>query len=127
MLAAKKGPASGGPGAGQVACGWPRWSKLEARDFPYVAPASVFTPIDKNAEPNHFSCGRGVTGRAGRDPPMRAVRVEKHNGPAFGRERNKCIVGGAAANGTKRLVNNLSAAVFGKGKTRLTWRARFIA
>jgi len=85
MLAAKKSPASGGPGAGQAACGWPRRSKLEARDFPYVAPPATLAPIDKNAEPNRVPCGR-----AGRPPAgwiNRPVWVEKRNGPAFDLER----------------------------------------
>ena len=85
MAAAKKSPASGGPGAGQAACGWPRRSKLEARDFPYVAPPATLAPIDKNAEPNRVPCGR-----AGRPPAgwiNRPVWVEKRNGPAFDLER----------------------------------------
>src|SRR5579863_7693187 len=81
MLAAKKSPASGGPGAGQVACGWPRWSKLEARDFPNVAPTSAWRQSTKMRSQFALLAPAGTPAsslslRSGRFPAAQRIRNE---------------------------------------------------
>jgi len=90
MAAVKKGPASGGPGAGQVACGWPRRSRLEARDFPYVALWSSLAPIDKNAELYFVPCAaRGYPPAGAINMPVQLEKLASAIGPGFDLERNQ--------------------------------------
>jgi len=80
---AKKGPASGGPGAGQVAWGWPRRSKLEARDFLYVAPAPASRQSTKMRSRAVTPAFPGASAGPGPMAPPEAQRQAKpRSGPA---------------------------------------------
>ena len=121
----KKGPASGGPGAGEVACGSPRRSKLEARDFPYVASRRASRQSTKMRSSLRVPCGaRGY----GREQSTCRPSREAGNGigPGFDLERNQAESRLATDDGTKGPPNNLSTAVFGRRKSTVSVMARKI-
>jgi hypothetical protein len=68
----KKAPRRKGWARGKAACGWPRRSKPEARDFRNVCRFGSLAPIDKNAEPRHFPCALGAIRRRLEDRPTSA-------------------------------------------------------
>jgi hypothetical protein len=125
MAAAKKGPASGGPGAGQVACGLPRRSKLEARDFRYVASRRASRQSTKMRS---YFVSVAERGYPAGTINMR-VQVEKLAnaiGPGFDLERNQRSPRLATDDGTKGAPNNLSTAVFRRRKSTVSVMARTI-
>lgn len=110
MAAAKKGPASGGPGAGQVACGSPRRSRLEARDFPYVASRRASRQSTKMRSLLRVLADPGV---------MRLVQSSTSSVI----KRSSRL---ATDDGTKGPPNNLSTAVFGRRNSTGSVMARKI-
>jgi len=126
MAAAKKGPASGGPGAGQVACGLPRRSKLEARDFPYVASRRASRQSTKMRSYFVSLAEPGVIRRR-----------EQSTCPSKSRNWQVRLVQGSTSSVIKRSPrlatdrnpgppNNLSTAVFGRRKSTVNVMARKI-
>src|SRR5271167_1814046 len=114
----KKSPASGGPGAGQVACGFASAVKSRGSRLPLRCPASSLAPIDKNAELLRVPCGpRGYPPAGTINTPVQVEKLAGAIGPGFDLERSQAESRLATDDGTKEPPNNLSTAVFGRRKS----------
>jgi hypothetical protein len=123
----RKRPRVRRPGAGQVACGLPRRSKLEARDFPYVASRRASRQSTKMrsyfrslAEPGVIRRREQSTCRS-KSRSWQARLVQGSISSVIKRSNRL-----ATDDGTKGAPNNLSTAVFGRRKSTVSVMARKI-